>query len=69
MLPPKTTSYQYWALKLANRRKRRRFGLNWPIGAIINYEKNVYEPLTDEQREEIAREWKIGFDEWGYRTI
>jgi LPS sulfotransferase NodH len=39
------------------------------VDSIVNYEKNVYQPLADEQREEIAREWKIGFDEWGYRTI
>lgn len=38
------------------------------VDSIVNYEKNVHEPLSDEQKQEIAQEWKCGFEEWGYKS-
>ena len=34
--------------------------------SLANYKKNAYPPLPDDDRERVAREWRRGFEEWGY---
>ena len=38
------------------------------VDSIANYEKNAHEPLSEEQKLEVAQQWKMGFDEWGYNV-
>ena len=38
------------------------------VDSLAGYRKNVFPPLAPEERARVAREWRRGFDAWGYEV-